>query len=114
MQRTYAMAELRLPRELKTGLRGNGLRAGRLCTPAHFPSDPSSDWSLYVWLEQPAEVGASIIVPVTPVVSEAAERLLQPEALFELFLGKDTFAPGRVLSVNRVSDEDLRCVFHLC
>jgi hypothetical protein len=109
MQNTYAMAELRWPIELE-----KGYQQGRLCSPAHFESDAESDWSLYAWLDAPMTPGEAVTIPVMPLISEAAERLLKPGAEFRLFLRPDIYALGRVISVKQVSAEDLRCVFHFC
>ena len=109
MLTAYAMAELRWPSDLNKVFRGE-----RLCTPAHFENDAQTDWSLYVWFDQAVNPGETVIVPVTPLVSEAAEKLLQPGAEFQLFLKPDLHAQGRVVTVSEVSEEDLNCVFHFC
>ena len=109
MQNAYALAELRWPSEMKALP-----KEGRLCTPAHFEDDSQSDWSLFVWLDKPAQPGESITVPITPLVPEAAGRLLKPEAQFRLFLKPGLFAYGRVASVIWASEDDLKCVFHFC
>lgn len=105
----YAMAEIQWPMEL-----GCYPQQGRFCTPAHFESDSQSDWSLFVWLDKPAQAGVSVIVPIMPLVPDAGEELLKPEAQFRLFLGSGLFAHGRVVSVIRASEDDLKCVFHFC
>ena len=109
MQRMYAMAELHWPSDLK-----QGPSEGRFCTPAHFDGSGRGDWSLFVWLDQPARPGESVTVPVTPLVSEAAETLLRPETDFQLFVSPGVFAVGRVLEMVTVSPEELKCVFHFC
>ncbi len=103
------MAELRWPVELD-----KVFRSGRLCTPAHFENNLQNDWSLYVWFDRPVNPGETVIVPVTPLVSEAAEKLLQPGVEFQLFLKPGLYAPGRVITVSEASEDDLRCVFHFC
>lgn len=105
----YAVAELKWPAELRTFP-----KQGRFCTPAHFESDQESDWSLFVWLDKPAQSGESVMVPVTPLVTESAEKLLRPEAKFRLRLGRNVFANGRIVSVVQTSEADLKCVFHFC
>jgi len=109
MQNAYALAELRWPSELKSAS-----MEGRLCVPAHFESDSHSDWSLFVWLDKPAQPGEAATVPIMPLVPEAGGDLLKPEARFRLFLGPGLFAHGRVVSVIRASEDDLKCVFHFC
>ena len=109
MQIAYAMAELRWPSELS-----KPFRSGRFCTPAHFENDAQTSWSFYVWFDQPINPGEVVTVPITPLVSEAAEKLLLPGAKFRLFLKPDLYASGRVVTVSEVSEQDLRCVFHFC
>ena len=109
MQTAYAMAELRWPSELD-----KAFRPGRFCTPAHFENDAQNDWSLYVWFDQAVKPGETATVPITPLVSEAAEKLLLPGAEFRLFLKPDLYASGHVVTVSEVSEEDMRCVFHFC
>ncbi|MGI4790812.1 MAG: hypothetical protein ACRYFS_18430 [Janthinobacterium lividum] len=103
------MAELHWPSELD-----KSFRQGRLCTPAHFENDTQNDWSLYVWFDKPVNPGEIVTVPVTPLVTEAAEKILRPGAEFRLFLKPDLYALGRVVTVSKVSEEDMRCVFHFC
>ena len=109
MQRLYALAELHWPVDLKQGPAG-----GRLCTPAHFEGSDRGDWSLFVWLDQPAQPGDRVTVPVTPLISESAEALLRPEAVFRLFVGHGLFATGRVLWVVPATQHELKSVFHFC
>ncbi len=109
MQNAYALAELRWPFEMKAVP-----TEGRLCTPAHFEGDARSNWSLFVWLDKPAQPGEAVTVPITPLVPEAGAALLKPEAQFRLFLGSGLFAHGRVVSVVEASEDDLKCVFHFC
>ena len=109
MQTIYAMAELRWPVELD-----KVFRSGRFCTPAHFEHHSQNDWSLYVWFDKPVNPGETVVVPVTPLVSEAAGKLLMPDTEFQLFLKPELYAPGRIVRVKEVSTEDLRCVFHFC
>lgn len=109
MQTIYALAELTWPSNMKPALKG-----GRLCTPAHFDKDNNSDWSLCLWLDKPACPGEAVTVPVMPLVTEAGPELLQPDARFQLLLAPDLYAQGRVLSVVSTSEDNLKCVFHLC
>ena len=109
MQNAYAMAELHWPLELD-----KAFRQGRFCSPAHFENDSQNDWSLYVWFDRPINPGETVSVPVTPLVSEAAKKLLIPGAEFQLFLKPGLYASGRVVTVLEASDEDLRCVFRFC
>lgn len=109
MQTVYALAELHWPSEMKVTS-----KKGRLCTPAHFDKDKNSDWSLYLWLEKPACPGEVVTVPVMPLVDQAGPKLLEVDAQFQLFLAPGLFAPGRIVSVVSVSEEDRKCVFHFC
>ncbi len=108
MTTAYATAQLSWPSELK-----RGLRQGRFCTPAHFQHDNLNDWSLCLWFDRPVNPGETVTVPVTPLVSEAAEKLLLPGAEFRLFLGRDCYAEGRILKVQQASNEEMRRIFHL-
>lgn len=108
MQFAYAIAELRLPLILKQ-FSGQG----QFRTAAHFQKDTQSDWSLLVWFDKPVKPGETVTVPVTPLISEVAGKLFVPGSEFELFLGSDGEALGRVVSVVEVSKEELNRIFHM-
>ena len=67
-----------------------------------------------MWFDRAVNPGETVAVPVTPLIPEAAGRLLVPGAEFQLFLKPGLYAPGRVVKVSEASEEDLRCVFHFC
>jgi len=106
MQRTYAIAEMRWPVDF-----GRTLDIKRICTPAKFENDSPKSWSLFVRFSQPVKPGETITVPVTLLVDEEADRLLLPDAKFQLFLKAKLFAPGRIVEVFQVSDCELHCIF---
>ena len=107
MQTVYAMSEICLPPVLKQ-FSGQG----QFWTAAHFASDTQSDWSLLVYFAGPVTADKRAVVPIMPLFPEA-EKVLVPEAEFELFLGADGMAQGRVISVHEVSKEEMRRIFHL-
>ena len=108
MTTAYATAELSWPSGLK-----KVSQQGRFCTPAHFENDNQNNWSLCLWFDRPINPGEVVTVPITPLVSEAAEKLLLPGAGFRLFLGRDCYAEGRIVKVQQVSSEEMRRIFHL-
>lgn len=106
--RIHAIAELRWVTE-DEGFSPSPIRARWLASPAEFECDPERLWSVFVVLEAPVYPGDVTVGLVTTVVEGAAGRLLFLGSEFRWRLdGSHTLALGRVLSVERVSEEEHR------
>ncbi len=109
MNLVYAWAEVKwlLPEE-------DGIERpiqGRIIAPSVFNADKSQWWSLFLFLKDTVRPGETITLPVTTMVEEAGDSVLQPGARFELKRGPKSVAYGKIISAEHVSREQYNSLF---
>lgn len=86
---------------------------GRLETPAIFHDDPKNAWSIVLVFDAVTTPGGSVECPVTLLADDRIHELLVVGNRFEFFPPNYKGGTGEIISVNKVSDEEMREVFKL-
>lgn len=84
---------------------------GRVIAPSVFNTDKNQWWSLFLFLKGTVCPGETVTLPVTTMVEEVAEAVLQPGASFELKRGPKAVAHGKIISAEHVSREQYNSLF---
>ncbi len=84
---------------------------GRVIAPSVFNTDESQWWSLFLFLKNPVCPGETVTLPITTMIEEVAESVLQPGASFELKRGPKSVAYGSIISAEQVSREQYDSLF---
>ncbi len=86
---------------------------GRLETPAIFDNDPKNAWSIILVFDSMTTLGGSVECPVTLLADDRIRELLIAGNKFEIFPQNYKAGTGEIISVNEVSEEEMREVFKL-